>query len=150
MADSLSLAGVIGSLVFTNQTESDARGRHRMVRAGRCAYTGFRHRPMLAVGKLTHPCVTYFQTTVKTMLSNQDHKGVVNIRAAVETALRERGVIGAEVQSDESGDSLRVTVTAGGQTQAETFPYMEIEDSGAAIDAPAAHRVRMLVSHFVR
>ena len=84
---------------------------------------------------------------------DQFHKGLANIRAALETSLNERGVAGSAVSyspATAEPQDTEFVVTANGETQSQTFTSAEIEDSGEAIDAPVAVKVRMLVSHFVR
>jgi phage head maturation protease len=88
-----------------------------------------------------------------TMLTDQFQKGLAVIRNAFTDALTERAVVGAVVSHDFEGSEPRATtftVTSQGQVQAQQFSREEIDDSGEAIDAPAAHKVRMVVSHFVR
>lgn len=80
-------------------------------------------------------------------------KGVNNILAALQSTLIERGVESPVVRhvvkpSEPSG--VTVTVSAGGQEQTQDFAYEEILDSGDAVDAPVALKLRMLVSHFIR
>ena len=48
----------------------------------------------------------------------------------------------------ESSDA-KVQVSAHGKVAEQQFAHQEIEDSGEAIDAPVALKVRMLVSNFV-
>lgn len=81
---------------------------------------------------------------------NQFHKGLANIVRETESALRERGVPGSSVRSEgNEAAGVDITVTVDGEVQMQHFTYEEIEDCGEAIDAPAAVKVRMLVSHFV-
>ena len=87
------------------------------------------------------------------MSQDQYQKGLTNINDALQAALHDRAIAGASVDVREQAGTARearVTLSANGMTQTEIFTYQEIEDSGEAIDAPAAHKVRMLVSHFVR
>jgi hypothetical protein len=92
------------------------------------------------------------------MQQDQYQKGLATIRAEIDHALADRGVMAAAiVVTEEKAEpraatmrSATISITANGDTQTETFTYDEIEDSGEAIDAPAAIKVRMLVSHFVR
>jgi hypothetical protein len=87
------------------------------------------------------------------MEHDQYQKGLTTIRAELDHALADRGVIAAAIAVTEEKGQARaatISITANGDTQTETFTYDEIEDSGEAIDAPAAIKVRMLVSHFVR
>jgi hypothetical protein len=84
---------------------------------------------------------------------DQFHKGLANIRAALEMSLSERGVIASAVSyspATAEPQDTEFVVTANGESQSQTFTSAEIEDSGEAIDAPVAVKVRMLVSHFVR
>jgi hypothetical protein len=82
---------------------------------------------------------------------DQYSKGLGTIRAEIDKALRDRDVL-AEVglREDSEAHQATFTIAANGEVQADTFSAAEIEDCGEAIDAPAAHKVRMLVSHFVR
>jgi hypothetical protein len=97
------------------------------------------------------------------MRHDQYQKGLATIRAEIDEVLADRGVIAAAIAvTEEKADrrsatmrsatmrSATISITVNGDTQTETFTYDEIEDSGEAIDAPAAIKVRMLVSHFVR
>jgi hypothetical protein len=87
------------------------------------------------------------------MQQDQYQKGLTTIRAEIDHALADRGVMTAAIAVTEEKAEPRaatISITANGDTQTETFTYGEIEDSGEAIDAPAAIKVRMLVSHFVR
>jgi hypothetical protein len=87
------------------------------------------------------------------MSQDQFHKGLANILSALNTALTERGVAGALVKhniDDSHPKPATFAVTVNGKTETQAFSREEIEDSGEAIDAPAAAKVRMLVSHFVR
>ncbi|MEP6546355.1 MAG: hypothetical protein ABJD53_02730 [Gammaproteobacteria bacterium] len=87
------------------------------------------------------------------MQQDQYEKGLATIRKEIDHALADRGVVpGAIAITEESADPREATIsiTVNGQTQRQTFTYCEIEDSGEAIDAPAAIKVRMLISHFVR
>ncbi len=75
--------------------------------------------------------------------------------AVIEAAFREgleRHTPDATIERRAEGadGSVEFAITANGQTQAQVFLRQEIEDSGIAIDAPAALKVRMLVSHFAR
>jgi hypothetical protein len=76
---------------------------------------------------------------------------VANIVREIESALRDRGVERSSVDLSEGNEAAGadITVTVDGEVQAQHFAYAEIEDCGEAIDAPAAVKVRMLVSHFV-
>jgi len=86
------------------------------------------------------------------MSQDQFHKGLANILSALKTALADRGVNSALVRQVDASAPQPVTfsVTAAGKTETQDFSREEIEDSGEAIDAPAAAKVRMLISHFVR
>jgi hypothetical protein len=86
-------------------------------------------------------------------MQDQYQKGLAIIQKALHDGLQEHGISDAVVNCDalSSGThDANFVVTAGGQTQSQRFAREEIEDSGQAIDAPAAIKVRMLVSHFVR
>jgi hypothetical protein len=81
----------------------------------------------------------------------QFQKGLVNIQRETENSLRSRGLRDASIvfipQAEETmGATLSITVQ--GKTAAQLFTQSEIEDSGEAIDAPAAHKLRTLVSVF--
>jgi hypothetical protein len=82
----------------------------------------------------------------------QFRKGMANIAHALESALQERGVQGSAVTFSEGSESAGADfmITVADDARKQHFSYEEIEDSGEAIDAPAAVKVRMLVSHFVR
>jgi hypothetical protein len=87
------------------------------------------------------------------MQQDQYQKGLATIRAEIDEVLADRGVIAAAISVKEGQAEPRsatISITVDGVTQTETFTYDEIEDSGEAIDAPAAIKVRMLISHFVR
>lgn len=87
------------------------------------------------------------------MEQDQYIKGLNTIRAEIDHAMADRGVLAGAIAVTEDTTEPRaatISITANGKTQTETFSYGEIEDSGEAIDAPAAIKVRMLVSHFVR
>jgi hypothetical protein len=87
------------------------------------------------------------------MQQDQYQKGLATIRAEIDEVLADRGVIAAAIAVNEDKAQPRaatISITVNGDTQTEIFTYDEIEDSGEAIDAPAAIKVRMLVSHFVR
>ncbi|MEO7205477.1 MAG: hypothetical protein ABI145_01515 [Steroidobacteraceae bacterium] len=76
---------------------------------------------------------------------------MTTIRAEIDKALRDHDVsANVELSQDSQSNSATFAIAAYGKTHADTFSSTEIEDSGEAIDAPAAHKVRMLVSHFVR
>jgi hypothetical protein len=92
------------------------------------------------------------------MQHDQYQKGLATIRAEIDEVLADRGVMAAAIAVNEgkadpraaTTRSATISITVNGDTRTETFTYDEIEDSGEAIDAPAAIKVRMLVSHFVR
>ena len=87
------------------------------------------------------------------MPQDQFAKGLATILNAIQTGLTERGVAGAVVERtvDESATPTAIyTVTVGDKSENASFAREEIDDCGEAIDAPAALKVRMLVSHFVR
>jgi hypothetical protein len=87
------------------------------------------------------------------MSVDQFQKGLSVIFAAFTDAIAERAVAGAVVTHDFEGSQPRATtftVTSQGTMQSQQFSREEIDDCGEAIDAPAALKVRMLVSHFVR
>jgi hypothetical protein len=92
------------------------------------------------------------------MQQDQYQKGLATIRAEIDEVLADRGILAAAIAVNEAEAepgvattrSATISITANGDTQTETFTYDEIEDSGEAIDAPAAIKVRMLISHFVR
>lgn len=85
------------------------------------------------------------------MPQDRYQKGLATIRSFVDATLRDRGIAAADVQFTEQGAQreARLSISANGNTQATVFSYDEIEDSGEAIDAPAAAKVRQLVSHFI-
>jgi hypothetical protein len=87
------------------------------------------------------------------MPQDQYVKGLANIRSEIDKALQDSRVSAAVIDLAEDTAEPRtatISITADGKREAHTFTYSEIEDSGEAIDAPAAIKVRMLVSHFVR
>jgi hypothetical protein len=92
------------------------------------------------------------------MQQDQYQKGLSTIRAEIDEVLADRGILAAAIAVTEDKAEARpattrsatISITVNGDTQTETFTYDEIEDSGEAIDAPAAIKVRMLISHFVR
>jgi hypothetical protein len=87
------------------------------------------------------------------MQHDQYQKGLATIRAEIDEVLADRGILAAAVAVTQENTEPRTatfSITVNGDTQTETFTYDEIEDSGEAIDAPAAIKVRMLISHFVR
>ena len=86
-------------------------------------------------------------------MQNQFQKGLIQIRSALDAALHDRKVAEAEVSmglEDGGAHGARFDVAVGGKRESQAFSREEIEDSGAAIDAPVAMKVRLLVSHFVR
>ena len=87
------------------------------------------------------------------MEQDTNHRGLTTIHGAFTEALANRSVAAANVQytieeTEPRGATFKVTVD--GKTEAQHFSWQEIDDCGEAIDAPAALKVRMLVSHFVR
>jgi hypothetical protein len=88
------------------------------------------------------------------MSEDQFQKGLANIRSAVDKALEQIGVTNANVQLAEQGAEQKqeviLTISSGGKTESQVFSRDEVLDSGEAIDAPAALKVRMLASHFVK
>jgi hypothetical protein len=86
------------------------------------------------------------------MTQDQFHKGLSTINVALEAALNERRVLGGVVKHAEGAEpqDTQFSVTVEGKTEMQVFTRQEIEDSAQAIDAPAAIKVRMLVSPFVR
>jgi hypothetical protein len=88
----------------------------------------------------------------KRMPTDQFEKGLNNIKASINDALMELHVSGARVSGSyaERSRGADLSVAVDGKQATQAFSYDEITDSGEAIDAPAAHKVRMLVSHFVR
>jgi hypothetical protein len=87
------------------------------------------------------------------MSVDQFHKGLDNVRSAIDAALRDHNIQGAVVShtthGSEPGDAV-FTVTVKGRAVDQKFTRDEIEDSGQAIDHFAAMKVRTLVSPFVR
>jgi hypothetical protein len=86
------------------------------------------------------------------MSEDQYQKGLSTIRVFVDAALRDRGIVAQNVQLAEQGTQreANLSISANGKTQAAVFSYDEVEDSGEAIDAPTAAKVRQLVSHFIQ
>jgi hypothetical protein len=84
------------------------------------------------------------------MANEHFDKGVSNILAAVQAGISDRRVEGAVVTHEQSGQGLKVTIRVGDKTEQQAFETKEVDDCGQAIDAPAAFKVRMLVSHFVK
>jgi hypothetical protein len=85
------------------------------------------------------------------MSQDQYQKGLGTIRSFVDATLRDRGIAPQSVQLAEQGPrrDANLSISANGKTQAEVFSCDEVTDSGEAIDAPAAAKVRQLVSHFL-
>lgn len=87
------------------------------------------------------------------MSEDEYQKGLANIRAAVEKALDRLGVTNANIQlTEQQADQKQeviLLISSGGKTESQAFSHDEVIDSGEAIDAPAATKVRMLASHFV-
>jgi hypothetical protein len=80
-------------------------------------------------------------------------KGLDTLLTELRRSLTDRGVLSASARHDFEGTAPRpvtYTVELDSMTVTEVFSREEIEDSAIAIDAPAALKVRMLVSHFVR
>jgi hypothetical protein len=87
------------------------------------------------------------------MAPDRFQKGLGNILAAFQSTLDERGVEGAivsHVVKPSQPPSATFTVTADGKEQSQDFAHEEILDSGDAVDAPVALKMRMLVSHFIK
>ena len=88
------------------------------------------------------------------MSEDQFQKGLINIRGAADKALETLGVANANVQLAEKGadhkQEVILSISSSGRTESQVFSRDEVLDSGEAIDAPAALKVRMLVSHFVK
>ena len=88
------------------------------------------------------------------MSKDEFQKGLANIRSAVEEALDRLGVSNANVQlTEQQADHKQeviLLISSGGKTESQAFSRDEVLDSGEAIDAPAATKVRMLASHFVK
>jgi ketopantoate reductase len=91
-----------------------------------------------------------YQMTQDPMAQDQFHKGLSTIDLTLEATLHERGVVGGVVKHNAQGEETQFSVTVDGKTEIQVFTRQEIEDSAQAIDAPAAIKVRMLVSPFVR
>ena len=86
-------------------------------------------------------------------MPDQFQKGLTQIRAALDAALADRKVAGSAVNLVIDGggaQGARFDVVVGDKSESQAFSREEIEDSGEAIDAPVAMKVRLLVSHFVR
>lgn len=86
------------------------------------------------------------------MTEDRYRKGLATIRSAALQSLQDRSVKGAAVSLSESNASERpveLSISVNGKTQVQVFTYRELEDSSEAIDAPAALKVRLLVSHFI-
>jgi hypothetical protein len=88
------------------------------------------------------------------MSEDQYQKGLANIRSAADEALNQLGVTNANVQfSEKEAEGKReviLSISSGGRTESQVFSRDEVLDSGEAIDAPAALKVRMLASHFIK
>lgn len=88
------------------------------------------------------------------MSEDEFQKGLANIHSALEKALDRLGVTDPKVQlTEQQGDQKKdviLSVSSGARTESQTFSRDEVLDSGEAIDAPAATKVRMLASHFVK
>ena len=85
------------------------------------------------------------------MSPDQYQKGLGNIRSFVDAALRDRGIAAQSVQLTEQGPQrdANLSISVNGKTQAAVFNYEQVTDSGEAIDAPTAAKVRGLVSNFI-
>jgi hypothetical protein len=85
------------------------------------------------------------------MSHDQYQKGLGTIRAFVDATLRDRGIAAQSVQLAEQGPKrdANLSISANGKTQDAVFSYEEVTDSGEAIDAPIAAKVRRLVSNFI-
>jgi hypothetical protein len=85
------------------------------------------------------------------MSHDQHQKGLGTIRAFVDATLRDRGIAAQSVQLAEQGPErdTSLSISAHGKTQCAVFSYEEVTDSGEAIDAPIAAKVRRLVSNFI-
>jgi hypothetical protein len=85
------------------------------------------------------------------MAQTQFQKGMINIQRETTDSLRKRGIVDASIlfipQPDEANGAT-LSVTVHGKAASQFFTYGEIEDSGEAIDAPAAHKLRTLLSVF--
>jgi hypothetical protein len=85
------------------------------------------------------------------MSQDQYQKGLVTIRTFVDATLRDRGIAAHSVQLAEQGPerNANLSISANGKMQAAVFSCQEVTDSGEAIDAPIAAKVRRLVSNFI-
>lgn len=85
------------------------------------------------------------------MSHDQHQKGLGTIRAFVDATLHDRGIAAQSVQLAEQGPErdTNLSISANGKTQCAVFSYEEVTDSGEAIDAPIAAKVRRLVSNFI-
>jgi hypothetical protein len=86
-------------------------------------------------------------------MRDQFQKGLTHIREALDAALADRKVAGSTVSLALDGGGAQgasFEVVVGDKSESQAFSREEIEDSGEAIDAPVAMKVRLLVSHFVR
>ena len=88
------------------------------------------------------------------MSLDEFQKGLNNVRTAIQAALLDHKLNGASVSLETQGspDSQQAvfTVTFGAVTRTQAFTREEVIDSGEAIDAPAATKVRALVAPLVR
>ena len=87
------------------------------------------------------------------MEADQYEKGLNNILNAIHGSVEERRIEGAVVTHDADvaqRRDVRITVRVGEKSEIETFAAEELVDCGQAIDAPAARKVRMLLSHFIK
>ena len=85
------------------------------------------------------------------MSQDQYQKGLGTIRAFVDAALRDRGIVAQSVQLAEQGPErdANLSISANGKTETAKFSYDAVTDSGEAIDAPPAATVRRLISSFI-
>jgi hypothetical protein len=85
------------------------------------------------------------------MTLTQFQKGLIIIQRETERSLQGRCLHDASIDlipkaNEKQGATLSITVA--GKLATQLFTYREIEDSGEAIDAPAAHKLRNLMSVF--
>jgi hypothetical protein len=85
------------------------------------------------------------------MPQDQYQKGLATIRSFVDAALRDRGISAQSVQLAEQGPQreANLSISANGKTETAVFSYDAVTDSGEAIDAPTAAKVRLLLSNFI-
>ena len=86
------------------------------------------------------------------MDTDQFHKGLTNVLQAIQAAFTDRRVEGAAVTHDAvegQRQTVRIVISKGDKSDGQNFSPEELDDCGQAIDAPAALKVRMLVSRFV-